>query len=39
MNFPTGNWQQDAALVGLVGSVVGFLLGRLSLYLERKRRP
>jgi hypothetical protein len=38
MNFPTGNWRQDAAIVGLFGSVLGFLLGRLSLYLERRRK-
>jgi hypothetical protein len=35
VRFPSWDWQQDAALVGLVASVLGFVLGRLSLRLER----
>jgi hypothetical protein len=37
MSFPSGDWHQDAAIVGLAAAVLGFFLGRLSIHLERRR--
>jgi hypothetical protein len=32
-----GHWSHDAGIVGLFAIVAGYVLGRLSLYLERRK--